>query len=157
MLFGCLAIGFFVAAAPGSLDLPASLMSGAQEENKQEEKKQEEEKKEKKQESEESGEAEGDEEKKYSINEVMKLAHKDGLLKKIATGKGNEEDKKQLVVLYKAMAKNKPPVGEEESWKEKSKALIEAAEAAVEGKEGYAEMLSRTSNCKACHDVHKGK
>lgn len=138
MLFACVALGA-MAAAP----LASTTQSNAGWQEQEEEGENQEE---------QEGE---DEEKKYTINEVMKLAHKDDLLKKVAKGEANDEEKKQLVVYYKAMAKNKPPVGEEESWKERTKLLIEAAEAAVKGEEDASERLFKASNCKACHDLHK--
>lgn len=138
MLFACLALGAIAAAPLASMTQSDRSWQEQQEGENQEE------------------EQEGDEEeKKYTTNEVMKLAHKDGLLKKVATGEASGDEKKQLVVYYKAMAKNKPPVGEEESWKERTKLLIEAAEAAVKGEEDASERLLKASNCKACHDLHK--
>ena len=132
LLLACLAIGA-VAAAPVSLNNQIDAVSGVQEQEQEQEQ----------------------EEKKYTINEVMKLAHKDGLLKKVATGEASAEEKQQLVVLYKAMAVNKPPVGDEESWKERSGLLIKAAEAAAKGEEDASDRLLKASNCKACHDPHK--
>jgi hypothetical protein len=96
-----------------------------------------------------------DQEKQYTIAEVMKLAHKDGLLKKVATGKANDEEKKLLVTLYKSMAGNKPPRGDEESWKEKTVLLVAAAESAQKAEEGFADKLVKATDCKSCHDEHK--
>ena len=131
LLLTCLAMGAIAAA-------PITVTVQEQEQEKQEEEKQDE-----------------DEEKKYTTKEVMKLAHKDGLLKKVAKGEASEDEKKQLVTLYKAMAKNDPPKGDKEAWDERNKALIEAAEAAVKGEEDAADMLKKASNCKSCHDEHK--
>ena len=143
MIFAGLAIGA-IAAAPLAPTTQTNRgwqeEEGEQEEGEQEEGEQEE------------GE---EEDKKYTTNEVMKLAHKDGLLKKVATGEASDDEKKQLVIYYKAMAKNKPPAGEEEDWKERNKVLIEAAEAAVKGEEDASDRLMKASNCKACHDPHK--
>lgn len=109
------------------------------------------------QENEQEQEEQGDQEEevKYTTKEVMKLAHKDGLLKKVATNEANDEEKKRLVELYKAMAKNAPEKGEAEEWQSRNKILIEAAEAAVKGQEDAADRLLKASNCKACHDVFK--
>jgi hypothetical protein len=95
-------------------------------------------------------------EEKVPIKEVMQKAHKAGLLKDLVVkDAASEEQKAELLKLYKALAANKPPKGDEESWKTKTKALIDAAQAAVDGKEGAGAMLMRASNCKACHDAHK--
>ncbi len=99
---------------------------------------------------------EPEEEEQYTIKEVMKLAHaKDGLLKKVATGKATDEEKQQLLVCYQSMAKNSPPRGEQESWDERTKQLVAAAEAAVKGEEDAADLLLTATDCKSCHDVHK--
>lgn len=133
LLMTCLALGA-IAAAPLSRT-PENQIAQEQEENEQEENE--------------------EEEKKYTNKEVMKLAHKDGLLKKVATHKASDKEKKQLVALYKAMAKNKPNHGDEESWKERTRMLVEAAEAAVKGEEDAGDQLLKASDCKACHNLHK--
>jgi hypothetical protein len=86
---------------------------------------------------------------KHSIKEVMKVALKGPLNKKVADGNASEEEKKQLVELYEALAAATPKKGDAESWKEKTSALL----AAAKGTDGKA--LLKASNCKACHDSHK--
>jgi mono/diheme cytochrome c family protein len=93
---------------------------------------------------------------KYTIKEVMKSAHKAGLPKKVADGKATAEEKKQLVEFYVALAANKPPKGDEASWKEKTAALLAAAKDAEAGKEGAGAALTKAVNCMACHSAHKG-
>jgi hypothetical protein len=95
------------------------------------------------------------EEEKIAIKEVMQKAHKGGLKDKVAKGEASDAEKADLLKLYKALATNKPPKGEEASWKEKTKALVDAAQAAVDGKETAGAMLNKAANCKACHDAHK--
>jgi mono/diheme cytochrome c family protein len=92
---------------------------------------------------------------KHSIKEVMKAAHKDGLLKKVASGQGTKEDAQHLLELYKALGDNKPPKGDHESWKAKTLAIIEAAQEVVDGKPGAGERLTKAANCAECHKVHK--
>ena len=72
-----------------------------------------------------------DKDAKYTIKEVMKKAHKDGLLKKVASGKADEDERKELVVLYVALSQNKPPKGDADDWKEKTGAMVKAAKAAA--------------------------
>lgn len=96
-----------------------------------------------------------DDEKKYSIKQVMKLAHKDGLLKKTATGKATDEEKQFLLKLYRALGKNKPPMGTDESWKKKTDAMVQAAESAVKGAPDASQKLLKATNCKSCHKQHR--
>jgi hypothetical protein len=94
---------------------------------------------------------------KYTIKQVMKAGHAKGTLKdKVAEGKATDEEKVALIAYYEALAANKPPKGSAESWKEKTTALITAAKAAAEGKEGAGEKLKAAANCAACHKDHKG-
>ena len=93
---------------------------------------------------------------KIPIKQVMQKAHKAGLLKDLVVkGAASDEQKAELLKLYKGLAANKPPKGDQKSWDEKTKALVEAAQAAVDGKENAGQLLMKASNCKACHDAHK--
>lgn len=93
---------------------------------------------------------------KVAIKEVMKVAMKGGLTKKVASGKATEEEKKKLAGLFAALHENKPPKGEEESWKQKTEALVNAANDVLAGKEGAGEKLQAAADCMACHKAHKG-
>ncbi len=86
---------------------------------------------------------------KHSIKEVMKIALKGPLNKKVADGNATEDEKKQLIELYESLAAATPKKGDADSWKEKTSALL----AAAKGTDGKA--LLKASNCKACHDSHK--
>ena len=92
---------------------------------------------------------------KYTIKEVMKEAHKDGLLKKVAAGNASEEDKKHLAELYKSLSQNTPPKGDAEGWKTRTVALVKAADQAVNGDEKAAKSLQKLANCAACHKEFK--
>jgi hypothetical protein len=93
---------------------------------------------------------------KHTIKEVMKEAHKDGLLKKVASGKGEKEDKDKLLELYTDLSKNKPSKGDADSWKTKTDALVKAAKSAVDGDKDATKGLTKASmSCKACHGAHK--
>lgn len=94
---------------------------------------------------------------KVNIKEVMKVAMKGGLCAKVAKGEANEEEKKKLAGLFAALHENKPPKGEQSSWDEKTKALVEAANAVLAGKDGSGAALQKAANCMACHSAHKGK
>lgn len=97
-----------------------------------------------------------DEKPKYTIKEVMKQANKDKLLNKVIDGKGSAEDKKKLLELYEAMAKNKPAKGDAENWKKLNDAIVAAAKDVVDEKEGGIAALKKTAaKCGDCHSAHK--
>ncbi|MGE3805796.1 MAG: hypothetical protein AB7K24_14065 [Gemmataceae bacterium] len=89
------------------------------------------------------------------IKDVMKEAMKGGLCKKVATGKADKAEKEKLLKLFQAMAKQKPPKGDAESWKAKTGALVAAAQAAVKDDKDAGKKLQAAANCAACHKVHK--
>ena len=97
-----------------------------------------------------------DDKKPVPIKEVMKTCMKGGLCKTVASGKATDEEKKKLLAMFEDLAKNKPPKGDEESWKKFTSALVEAAKACVEGKDGAGEALGKAANCAGCHKAHKG-
>lgn len=95
-----------------------------------------------------------------TIKTIMNGAHKappkgTGLLKKVATGKANAEETKDLLDLYKAMAKLAPPKGETDAWTERTGLLVGAVENIIKGEDEGKQQLQKASNCKACHDAHK--
>jgi hypothetical protein len=92
---------------------------------------------------------------KHTIKEVMKLAHKDGLLKKVLDGQGSAEDKQMLLDLYISMVESKPEKGDMASWHNLAGMSALAAAKVVVGREDGMESLKAATNCKACHDVHK--
>src|ERR1700682_2980267 len=92
---------------------------------------------------------------KYTIKEVMKEAHKGGLMKKVADGKADDTEKKHLVDLYKALSQNDPPKGPADDWKKKTTALVEASTKASKGDAAAAATLPKLANCAACHKEHK--
>jgi hypothetical protein len=95
--------------------------------------------------------------KKVAIKEVMAVAMKGKLCDKVAKGEASEEEKKKLAGLFAALHENKPPRGEQASWDEKTKALVDAANDVLAGKAGAGEKLRAAANCMACHSAHKGK
>lgn len=92
---------------------------------------------------------------KYSTKEVMKAAFKGPLIKKVASGKASDEEKKKLHEMLVALGKNEPPKGEPESWKKLTTALVKASKAVADGDKEGAAMLKKAANCKACHGPHK--
>lgn len=89
-----------------------------------------------------------DEKPKMTIKEVMKL-HKDKLNEKFEKGEASKEEKMKLLEAYEALAKNKPPKGDEKDWKAKTDALVKAVK--DDDKAAY----KKAVNCGACHSAHK--
>jgi len=93
-----------------------------------------------------------------NVKEVMALHKgKESFLANILAGKGSDDDLKKLVGAYEVLAAQKPPTGDEGSWKNLTTALLAAAKDVQGKKEGAIEKLKAASNCKACHEPHKPK
>ena len=90
-----------------------------------------------------------------TIKEVMKIAHKDGLMKKVVGGSASDDEKKQLLDLYIDMLEGEPKKGDKAEFLAKTNALVVSAAKVLLGKEGAAAELEKTSNCMACHSKHK--
>ncbi|NBV22830.1 MAG: hypothetical protein EBS05_13055 [Proteobacteria bacterium] len=96
------------------------------------------------------------------IKDAMAKYHKapkgtDPVCKKAGAGTASKEEIKGMLAAYTAMAAAKPPQGDDASWKAKTGALVAAATALDKGEAGAADKYKGAVNCKACHDVHKGK
>lgn len=79
------------------------------------------------------------------IEEVMKKGFKAKLQNDLAANK-------EVLAKYAAwLAAYKPPKGDDASWKEKTGAIVKAI------KTDNQAALKKATNCKACHNVHKGK
>ena len=94
-----------------------------------------------------------------SIKDVMKEKFKGDTsdIKKAVKGELSKEQVASLLASVKAMAEQKPKKGDEASWKEKCAALVAAVEKLEKGEAGAGDAVKNAANCKACHDVHKGK
>lgn len=99
--------------------------------------------------------ADDDKKPKFTIKEVMKEHKKDKLRDKVTSGKASDEEKKKLLEMYEAMAANKAPKGEPESWKKLNDAILAAAKDVVDGKDGSADALKKATACGDCHSAHK--
>lgn len=93
---------------------------------------------------------------KYTVKQVMKRAHKDGLLKRIAAGQGTKEEARDLLELYRSLGQNKPPKGDPASWQAKTRDIAAAAQDVVEDKPDARARLQKAVNCAQCHKMHKG-
>lgn len=91
------------------------------------------------------------------IKDVMKEAMKGdkSLFKTVSLQQGTDEDAKKLLEYVKSLPSQKPPKGDEASWKEKTEKLIVATEDFVAKKPNAQLALQKAGNCKACHADHK--
>lgn len=94
---------------------------------------------------------------KYTTKEIMKAINKgdDSICKKITKGTASKEEIAKMIACYKELPLNEPPKGSAASWKEKSSALVKAAEALGKNEPGALEKFKQAVNCKACHSEHK--
>jgi hypothetical protein len=94
-----------------------------------------------------------------SIEQIMEdgFKGKTSLSARISKGQGNEDDFKKMAFLTKELALNHPPKGDLASWTEKTPALKGDADSLAAGKPGALDGFKTAVNCKACHDIHKGK
>jgi hypothetical protein len=97
-----------------------------------------------------------------TIPQIMRAAHVAGgrpakktLDLKVASGRATEEERKELLSLYQALAKREPPGGSLTGWKTDTDALVAAAEAAVRGAPDAGDLLAAATNCKSCHDKYR--
>jgi hypothetical protein len=95
-----------------------------------------------------------DEKPKFTIKEVMAEAHKSGLMKKVAKGTAEKEDRVKLAELYKALMLNTPPKGDEEAWKKTTTEMHKIAVEAIADPEAGKKLKV---DCGACHSKFKGK
>ena len=93
--------------------------------------------------------------KALTIKDIMDQAHKQGLLKKVATEKATEAEVKTLHELYTKLAELTPPKGDQSNWVTKTKALVDAAQLAVDKDPKFKAKLKAASKCADCHKVHK--
>lgn len=94
---------------------------------------------------------------KYSIKDVMKMAHKGdpSLYKKVVNGDGNKDDKDTLVTLYAALAADHPKVNDDDDWKMRTQAMLAAAKDVQADKPGAADALKKAAACGDCHKNHR--
>jgi predicted patatin/cPLA2 family phospholipase len=99
-------------------------------------------------------------EKIMTVKEVMAKYHKapqgtPTMARKVQDGKASKEEIKELVKAYTDVSKNKPPKGEETSWKDKTTKLVAAITALDKGEEGAMAKYNEAVNCMACHRAHR--
>ena len=91
----------------------------------------------------------------HTVKEVMKQAHKGGLLKTVLGDNSTADDQKKLLNLYISLWENKPPKGDVNGWKQRTGDVVAAAAKVVVGREGAKAELRMTTKCAGCHGPHK--
>lgn len=91
------------------------------------------------------------------IKAMMERSHKgrDNPASELRNGRGTEEDAKKLLADYKMIAAQKPVRGDLKSWKSRTDAVIAALNDLIAKKPGAVDRLYSTTDCRACHDVHR--
>lgn len=94
-----------------------------------------------------------------SVKDVMKEKFKGDTsdIKKATKGELSKEEIASLLASVKSMGGQKPKKGDEASWKEKCASLVSAVEKLEKGEASAGDAVKAAANCKACHDMHKGK
>ena len=94
---------------------------------------------------------------KYTIKEVMQLAHKKlKLHPKVLKGQATEKEKLKLMELYIALWENDPPKGKKADWQKRVGDLMNAVCKVALGYPGAEAELKAVANCGGCHKPHKG-
>jgi hypothetical protein len=92
------------------------------------------------------------------IEEIMKKGFKKGtLLDKIKSHDASKAELQQFADYCKALVSLKPPKGDQASWDSKTKLLADNAAAVAKGDDSKLNALLDATNCKDCHNAHKGK
>jgi hypothetical protein len=99
--------------------------------------------------------AEGNGRPKHTVKQIMKLAHKSGLMKQAILGAATDAEKKELVNLYVELSSESPEKGTAESWKQLTAALLQAAKDVEAGRPGSGPALRKAVDCDTCHKLHK--
>lgn len=94
-----------------------------------------------------------------TVKSAMKKNFKpeDALAKKAGKGEASDAELADLLKCFEALAKAKPAQGSDSSWAEKTGALVAAVKKIQAKDASGVSDLKKATNCKACHDVHKGK
>lgn len=93
------------------------------------------------------------------IKEAMKKYHKpeDAIAKKVGKGEASDAELSELLKAYEDMKGAKPAKGDANSWGTKTGAVISALKKVQSKDPSGVSEYKKAINCKACHDVHKGK
>ena len=91
------------------------------------------------------------------IKDMMLRTHKEkgALVFRVRDAESTDDDNKQLMVEYKAIAEMKPPMGDVAAWKKRTAGAIAALQELVDKKAGAVERVRSATECSACHNAHR--
>ncbi len=90
-----------------------------------------------------------------TISDIMKEVMKPGMLRKAMNGEATDEEKIQILDVLITLTEHEPPQGEADAWKARTTQLMTDYAKFLVGREGAAEALRTSSNCKSCHNEFK--
>jgi uncharacterized protein (TIGR03067 family) len=100
---------------------------------------------------------------KLKVSDIMLKAHlkpqnratRNNLDSKVIDGKATDAEQKELLMLYTALSKLKPPRGEIGEWKTRTDEVVDAVKAVIAKEDKASERLTKARDCKSCHDKHR--
>jgi uncharacterized protein YpmB len=94
-----------------------------------------------------------------ATKKIMKELHKpeDAICKKVGRGEATDADLATLLKAYQDMSGDTPAKGAKSIWMEKCQALISAIKKVQAKDASGTSDFKKAVNCKACHDMFKGK
>ncbi|MEL6106067.1 MAG: hypothetical protein AAFU85_08525 [Planctomycetota bacterium] len=92
---------------------------------------------------------------KYSVAQVMQLAHKSRLYRELFRVPVDPNVAERLTLLYSGLPSQSPPEGDDDSWIERSTALVESAEKIIAGDAESIPAFKKAVNCNSCHNRHR--
>ncbi|MEO1525841.1 MAG: hypothetical protein AAFX06_10415 [Planctomycetota bacterium] len=92
---------------------------------------------------------------KYSIAQVMELAHSSRLYRQLFRVPVDPEVAERLTILYSGLPSQSPPNGEADSWNERSQALLDSATKIIQGDADSIPAFKKAVNCNSCHNRHR--
>jgi len=74
----------------------------------------------------------------------------------VIDGKASAAEKQQLLDLYQALSRAKPPKGDLGEWQKRTTEMADSMKAAIKGEGMASARLTKARDCKACHEKHRG-
>lgn len=101
--------------------------------------------------------------KALDISTIMVRAHltpqnrgtRNNLDNKVLDDKATAAEKQELLELYRALAKAKPPAGRIEDWEQRTSELVKSLQAVYASEANAKDRFSKARDCKACHTAHR--
>ena len=101
---------------------------------------------------------------KYTIKQVMDMAHKDSKDKTVLSiyskllASTDADEQKKLSAAGRSVhgpGPTKPPRCDDDDWKKRVTAIVAAAKDVAAGKDGSIDQLKKDNDCMGCHKAHR--